>query len=476
MGQLVITGRPEDVERYKNDRGVINNIDPATGQQVVYGGLKRFWQSLGQPVNPNFSNPEFRLLGGTIKSVRDSTGKASDEPGFNPEDKLLISGIANANVVDRVDERLDPRGIEIEHYMLNNILLADHMYFTDAAVGLVDKLETEDDGVHFEAWVGHPKKGPLTEKQKSIRTLVAQGIIKTVSVGFIPKKIKAPVYSDEGTMIEPAVIEKWELLELSVVSVPANPLATFEMRGKDVTLNETGKGSVKTLTNTTNEAKNKSKINSGKKQLEIIYEKESDLWYWFWGGVKIAQADLDSTTVQTLIFDKEKYSMEEAVEWAKEHDYKADKVDETDGFYRLRQRNPDDFDDDSFRTIDLEDGVQAVIGKLKNDISEDAMDEKTAQELLDTVKDLVTMSRDTNSKLLRSIELSETILSHHEKGGKPNDDDKDDDKDKDKDKDDDEKSIEKQVKEMSEAVKAQGETITKLGVIVEKLMEQSQAG
>ncbi len=74
----------------------------------------------------------------------------------------------------------------------------------------------------------------------------------------------------------------------------------------------------------------------------------------------------EPTTVQTLIFSKEVFqSVEEAVAWAKEHDFKFDKVDEKENTFRLRQRDPDDFVEGSYKTIDLTEGVQAVIGRLK---------------------------------------------------------------------------------------------------------------
>lgn len=73
-----------------------------------------------------------------------------------------------------------------------------------------------------------------------------------------------------------------------------------------------------------------------------------------------------STTVQTLIFSKEKFKTSEAAQqWAKRHNFRSDKVDGTEDSWRLRQRDPELFDDKSFRTIELTDGVKAVIGKLK---------------------------------------------------------------------------------------------------------------
>ena len=80
---------------------------------------------------------------------------------------------------------------------------------------------------------------------------------------------------------------------------------------------------------------------------------------------RYSMAKGQSTTVQTLIFSKKNYSAAEAKAWAAKHKFHAGKVDENDESVRLRQRDPSEFADGSFRTIALTDGVKAVIGKLK---------------------------------------------------------------------------------------------------------------
>lgn len=72
-----------------------------------------------------------------------------------------------------------------------------------------------------------------------------------------------------------------------------------------------------------------------------------------------------STEVQSLIFDKSKFDEAKAKDWAKEHEMHAEKVDVTEDSIRLRQKDPGDFMEDSFRTIDISDGIKAVIGKPK---------------------------------------------------------------------------------------------------------------
>jgi ATP-dependent protease ClpP protease subunit len=76
------------------------------------------------------------------------------------------------------------------------------------------------------------------------------------------------------------------------------------------------------------------------------------------------------TTVQTLIFDKEVFKSADSVKpWCKKHDFKTG-IDETDDSYRVRQRDPGDFDKGSFRTITFTKGVKAVVGHLKSAKSE----------------------------------------------------------------------------------------------------------
>jgi hypothetical protein len=68
------------------------------------------------------------------------------------------------------------------------------------------------------------------------------------------------------------------------------------------------------------------------------------------------------TKVQTLIFSKTHFTRRGAVAWARQHGYRASKVDEKPNSYRVRQHSPASFGRGSFRTIRLTDGVQAAVG------------------------------------------------------------------------------------------------------------------
>ena len=75
------------------------------------------------------------------------------------------------------------------------------------------------------------------------------------------------------------------------------------------------------------------------------------------------------TIVQTLILAKDEFkTAEEAQRWAADHGFDHDKVDETGDSFRLRQQDPGQFQGNSFRTIELTKGVQAVTGKIKESL------------------------------------------------------------------------------------------------------------
>lgn len=85
------------------------------------------------------------------------------------------------------------------------------------------------------------------------------------------------------------------------------------------------------------------------------------------------------TTVQTLILDKKTFPTEaEARRWVEDHGFRADKVDDNENTFRYRQHDPEDFDPNGFgpgerfRTIRLTEGVQAVIGFVREKSIEDA--------------------------------------------------------------------------------------------------------
>lgn len=415
MSLVIYGNNPRDVQIYLRKRGVKDGIDPQTGLPVLVEDSPskisvKFASSLkNKPEN-------FRTAVIAIKSVTDGHGVNADKKEFSADEEMRIVGVANANIVDRMDERVDPRGLEVSNFIKNPVLILDHDYRAEKIVGRVESVVAEEDGVKFVATLGNPKKAPMTANQMLARSLVAQKLLQTVSIGFIPKKIKSATYDDEGVMVAPAVIEEFELLEISLVSIPANPAATFEQRKVDSCNGKSNNGNV---------AANGQKLSFNK------INKRFDL--------------PDGTVAQALILDKQSFSQEQAIKWALDHEFATDKVDEVDGSYRIRQRDSDDFDPESFRKVDLVDGVKLVIGVLRE--GKEEMDQKTADEINGGIKSLVTLSQSTVDGIKELKGQNEGIMKALEtKGEKPKEED---DEEKKKSIDDRLKALEKGVDDIN---------------------------
>ncbi|MEM4166597.1 MAG: HK97 family phage prohead protease [Candidatus Bilamarchaeaceae archaeon] len=125
---------------------------------------------------------------------------------------LVISGIANSAVVDRVGDFIEPSAWNVENYRKNPVILFNHNQ--DAIIGRALKIEITENGLEIEAEIGNPDVAELTQLQKDIRSLISQGVLRAFSVGFIP------ITSEKDGEINR--ITSAELYEISIVSVPCN--------------------------------------------------------------------------------------------------------------------------------------------------------------------------------------------------------------------------------------------------------------
>ena len=73
-----------------------------------------------------------------------------------------------------------------------------------------------------------------------------------------------------------------------------------------------------------------------------------------------------SMIVQSVLISKDEYSLDQAKSWLEAHDYQTG-VDEKQDSFRFRQREPKDFNPQSFRTVEITKGIKFVIGRLKRD-------------------------------------------------------------------------------------------------------------
>lgn len=292
---------------------------------------------------------------------------------YDPHALMNIQGVANANIVDRVDERLDPRGCMVQSYLKNPQLLAHHCYHYP--IGQVTTLNIEEGGVTFGGWVGDPSKAPLTAMQIEMRSLLAQGIIRTVSVGFIPLKIRAPLYNNNGGLEEALVIEQWELLEISLVAVPCNQDSLIEV--------------VKHLDE------------NGKRYYAVANGKSLN-------DIPKITADLASKNlfVQTLSLAKSKFTKDTATKWAQENGFKTVKHVELATAHIFQQTDLKNIN--QAKRVELTEGVFAMTNQKEDDSSQGQQVIQEMNSLLQSVAQQVTGIVDKLEAIYQKMEAKPT--------------------------------------------------------------------
>ena len=137
--------------------------------------------------------------------------KSFEEEG----DELKIRGLASTPSTDRAKDIILVDAWSkggVDNYVKNPILLFNHDY--NEPIGKVTSINTTNKGLEVE--------GVIFPETKAYN-LVKKGVLKTFSVGFL---INDADYDKE---IDGLIIKDAELLEISVVSVPCNQDAVFEL-------------------------------------------------------------------------------------------------------------------------------------------------------------------------------------------------------------------------------------------------------
>jgi HK97 family phage prohead protease/HK97 family phage major capsid protein len=132
---------------------------------------------------------------------------------------LKIAGYANTADKDRTGDIVLPDAWTkgVENFRRNPILLYQHDH--SKPIGKIHNITVDKKGIFVEASVSD-----AAEKQLGIKTLIREGVLKSFSVGF---RVKDADYDKRSDTF---MIKDLELLEISVVSVPANQNSLFSVR------------------------------------------------------------------------------------------------------------------------------------------------------------------------------------------------------------------------------------------------------
>ena len=129
----------------------------------------------------------------------------------------VIEGIASTPAPDRVGDIVESQGAE---FKLPLPLLWQHQH--DKPVGHVEFAKPTKDGIPFRARLANiADAGPLKDLVDTAWQAVKAQLVRGVSIGF---RAKEYAFMDDGGIR----FSKWEWLELSLVTIPANAEATID--------------------------------------------------------------------------------------------------------------------------------------------------------------------------------------------------------------------------------------------------------
>src|SRR4029077_16516382 len=140
--------------------------------------------------------------------------KSAPSPGGEPDEFVMSD-----NSVDRMGDVVEASGWQLDRIKSPPPVLFNHN--SNQIVGRWEDIrQSGNQLVGRIAWT-NSDKWPMAQY---IRDLVREGILRTVSVGFSPVE-RQPLSKDASKEFGPWRFTKSELLECSLVAVPANPNA-----------------------------------------------------------------------------------------------------------------------------------------------------------------------------------------------------------------------------------------------------------
>ena len=156
--------------------------------------------------------------------------------------------VASDDSVDRHGDSIKQDKWDLRNFRKNPVLLLSHNY-NQPPVGIAKKFKLDGNKLIFE-----PVFHNITQQAKEVAQMYSEGIMRAFSVGFIDKE------------------DKYELLEISAVSVPANANAlVFEKSVSNEEKEEIDKWLKTFETNPPSEKEiEKGKLNEGFEQIKSL--------------------------------------------------------------------------------------------------------------------------------------------------------------------------------------------------------------
>tara|TARA_Y100001938_G_scaffold142086_1_gene212794 strand:- start:1912 stop:3279 length:1368 start_codon:yes stop_codon:yes gene_type:complete len=198
--------------------GARGGVDlPDSERKEVYDHLAGHYEQMGEtpPEYRSADESEVKLL----KAYKNNVNVKADEP------RTVVARISTTSV-DRDGDVVLPSGLKLQDYRKNPVVLLNHDNGS-LPVGKALSVKREADAVIAKIkFAERPAEHPITAEwvPDTILSLFKQGVLRAFSVGFMPLDMRGATDKDRKRYGDDVrrVITSWNLMEFSVVPVPAN--------------------------------------------------------------------------------------------------------------------------------------------------------------------------------------------------------------------------------------------------------------
>lgn len=162
----------------------------------------------------------------TGDAANDAWLAAKDEEDEDDEEENRIVLIASTERANRHKYIVRTNGIGLSNYRKVPVLLWGHDHDQPIGTSRVRRDEATRRLLVSPRFAGEEQANPTGEK---VRRMVRDGFLNAVSISFLPEKIKfrhetsEEEWAKENAGDARLIVTKSDLLEISIVSVPANP-------------------------------------------------------------------------------------------------------------------------------------------------------------------------------------------------------------------------------------------------------------
>lgn len=138
---------------------------------------------------------------------------------FDDETLTIRGVIISSTAIDSYETRFDVTGVDLERFQTNPILLFNHDDYNRLPIGKVNAIRQDGDLLLADIQLENVTDGEVSGRH--VYSLLKAGFLNGFSIRFEPLDWHTETIDERDI----TVFDKWRLLEVSVVNIPANPEA-----------------------------------------------------------------------------------------------------------------------------------------------------------------------------------------------------------------------------------------------------------